>query len=162
VVRVSAVGSPGLGRPAAAWLRVYRVLAWLTQPKYTIGAMVQVCRPSGEILLVRQRLRTPSLWGLPGGFKKPQESAAEAAVREVREETGLEVQIGEADLVAQYEQPWAHHLDTLFAIRHDDTAAPARRMSMEIAELGWFRPDALPPLTREAALALRQLPDPYG
>jgi ADP-ribose pyrophosphatase YjhB (NUDIX family) len=141
----------------AAWLRLYRAFAWTTQPKYTIGAMAYIERTTGEVLLVRQRLRSPSRWGLPGGFKRPHEPAAAAAAREVREETGLAVRVGEADFVAQYEQPWARHLDTLFAICVDDPGRPVQRISLEIAEVGWFPLGSLPPLTREAALALEHL-----
>lgn len=162
-------GYPTIGRATSAWLRIYRLLAWCTQAKFTIGAMVLVRRGDGretgsqEVLLVRQRLRTPSLWGLPGGFKKAYESVAVAGARELREETGLDLRVRDSDLVAQYEQPWAHHVDTLFVIRQDAGAAgTARRASPEIAEVGWFPTGALPPLTREAVLALRSLPDAQG
>ena len=45
----------------------------------------------GRILLLR-RGDGEDLWGFPGGAIEPGERAAEAAVREVREETGLEVE----------------------------------------------------------------------
>jgi 8-oxo-dGTP diphosphatase len=141
------------------WLRIYRLAAWATQPKYTLGSMVVMRRPSGELLLVRQRLRTPSLWGFPGGFQKIGETAADAARRELREEVGLEVPVVPDDQIAQYQQPWAHHVDTVFTVSHDDAAAPAQRASLEILEVGWFDPRELPPLTREAALASTHLPD---
>jgi ADP-ribose pyrophosphatase YjhB (NUDIX family) len=157
---VSADSPPRLRRPTAAWLRLYRTAAWLTQPKFTLGSMAVVRRPGGELLLVRQRLRAPSLWGFPGGFQKVDESAADAARRELREEVGLDVPISAEDQVAQYQQPWARHLDTVFAVHHDDRAAPARRASFEILEVGWFAPDRLPPLTREAVLASTYLAHP--
>jgi ADP-ribose pyrophosphatase YjhB (NUDIX family) len=117
--------------------------------------MVQLRRPTGEILLVRQRLRTPSSWGLPGGFRKAGETAAEAARRELREEVGLDLPVRDSDLVAEYQQPWAQHIDSLFTLEYDDgSAGPARRASLEILEVRWSSPDDLPPLTREAALAL--------
>lgn len=150
---MSADSPTHLRRRTAAWLRLYRTAAWLTQPKFTLGSMVALRRPSGELLLVRQRLRAPSLWGFPGGFQKVGETAAEAARRELREEVGIDIAIRSEDRVAQYQQPWARHLDTVFAVDHDDREAPARRASLEILEVGWFRPGQLPALTREAALA---------
>lgn len=60
----------------------------------------------GRLLLV-QRGREPGrgLWSLPGGRVEADESPAQAAVREVREETGLDVVAG--PLVGQVERPGA-------------------------------------------------------
>lgn len=50
---------------------------------------------NGRVLLV-QRLTPPEAgsWTVPGGRVEPGESTAEAAAREVREETGLDVAVG--------------------------------------------------------------------
>jgi 8-oxo-dGTP diphosphatase len=55
----------------------------------------------GRVLLVL-RANEPSrgLWSIPGGRIEPGESAPDAAVREVREETGLDVEAGELLLTA--------------------------------------------------------------
>ncbi|MDR2987142.1 MAG: NUDIX hydrolase [Nocardiopsaceae bacterium] len=47
----------------------------------------------GRVLLVKQSYGL-RLWALPGGMASPGETLEEAAVREVREETGLDVQLG--------------------------------------------------------------------
>ncbi len=59
-------------------------------PVAAVGAIV--VNGQGEALMVR-RSRDPGKgkWGLPGGFIDPGESAEQAAVREVREETGLNI-----------------------------------------------------------------------
>src|SRR3954470_12515537 len=55
-----------------------------------VGAVVRGV--AGRLLMIR-RGREPSrgLWSLPGGRVEAGETAEEAVVREVREETGLEV-----------------------------------------------------------------------
>ncbi len=57
-----------------------------------VGAIVR--DEEGRLLLIR-RGHAPSagLWSLPGGRVEPGESAEDATVREVAEETGLEVDI---------------------------------------------------------------------
>ncbi len=53
-----------------------------------------VCLRDGEVLLIR-RGRPPKQgeWSLPGGRIEPGERAMEAALRELREETGVEAEI---------------------------------------------------------------------
>jgi ADP-ribose pyrophosphatase YjhB (NUDIX family) len=51
---------------------------------------------AGRLLLI-QRGHEPALgrWSLPGGRLEPGETSAQAVVREVREETGLDVEVSE-------------------------------------------------------------------
>lgn len=58
-----------------------------------VAVDVIVRRPgTNEFLLVRRR-NPPEGWALPGGFLEAGESLAEAAVRETKEETGLDVEL---------------------------------------------------------------------
>src|SRR5262245_27982217 len=60
-----------------------------TRPLILPGTSVVVVDPVGRILLM-ERADTGG-WGLPGGFMEPGESFEEAGIREVREETGIDV-----------------------------------------------------------------------
>ena len=74
-----------------------------------VGAVIKDDR--GRLLLIK-RGHAPGagLWSLPGGRIEPGETDAEALVREMREETGLEVQAGR--LLGSVRRP-ADHGDVL-------------------------------------------------
>jgi 8-oxo-dGTP diphosphatase len=67
-----------------------------------VGAIVHDAE--GRLLVIR-RGRPPGegLWSLPGGRVEPEESDAEAVVRELSEETGLRVEPG--GLIGSVERP---------------------------------------------------------
>ena len=55
-----------------------------------LGALAVLRRGDGATLLVRRRNPPDAgLWGFPGGHVEPGETALAAALRELREETGL-------------------------------------------------------------------------
>jgi len=64
----------------------------LKSPFLTVDAIIEVSCPSGQpgIVLI-QRSNPPYGWALPGGFVDYGESLERAAVREAKEETGLDV-----------------------------------------------------------------------
>lgn len=66
------------------------------QVKIVLAASAVIVDPDGRILLVK-RGHEPQKgrWSVPGGRLEPGETPAQAAVREVREETGLDVRVGE-------------------------------------------------------------------
>jgi 8-oxo-dGTP pyrophosphatase MutT (NUDIX family) len=62
------------------------------QGKLTLGCSAVLLDESGENVLLTRRADNGQ-WCLPGGRVEPGESVAEACAREVREETGLQVQV---------------------------------------------------------------------
>jgi ADP-ribose pyrophosphatase YjhB (NUDIX family) len=100
------------------------------EPVICAGAVVR--DPSGRLLLVR-RGQPPAQgsWTLPGGRVEPGETPAAAAAREVREETGLDVVVG--DLLAT--------VPVLGYLVHDFRATVAGgelRAGDDASDVGWF------------------------
>jgi ADP-ribose pyrophosphatase YjhB (NUDIX family) len=104
---------------------------------------------SGKVLL--QRRDDNGRWGLPGGAVEPGESLREAIAREVREETGLEVE--PVRVIGVYSSPALHQVmsypdgnvihyvsTSLACVITGGMLVPGA----ESLELAWFAPDALP------------------
>lgn len=61
---------------------------------WTGGVRVIIFDEDNRVLMVRQKHPERCVWMVPGGMIEDGENAAQAAVREVREETGLEIELG--------------------------------------------------------------------
>lgn len=72
-----------------------------TPNSMVVAASAVVTNERGDILL--QRRRDSGLWALPGGGMEMTESLPGAAIREVKEETGLDIEI--TGLVGTYTDP---------------------------------------------------------
>lgn len=134
------------------------------------AASAVVADEAGRILLAR---RTDNdLWTIPGGAMDPGESIAETAVREVKEETGLDVEV--VSLVGIYSNPRhvveyadgevRQQFSVCFACR---PIAGEPTPSDETTEVGYFAPEAIEHLDMHPSIRLRiahyleRRPEPY-
>ena len=126
-----------------------RLVVRAVAPKYTVGATCWVLRDDGRVLLVRQSYR--ERWGLPGGLLRRGEDPGVAAVREVAEETGLEVELTSGPAVVI--EPGHQRIDLVFRARPRPGVDPdqVRPCRIEIVACAWFAPGDLPDLQVEAA-----------
>jgi ADP-ribose pyrophosphatase YjhB (NUDIX family) len=113
-------------------------------PKIDVrGAVIE----DGHILLVRER--TDGLWSVPGGWADVYDSPAEAAVREIREEAGLQTRA--VKLIALYDRsrqdhpPGLYHSYKVFFLCERVSGTLAG--SYETTEVGFFPEHTLPPLS---------------
>ncbi|MDT0316783.1 NUDIX hydrolase [Streptomyces millisiae] len=117
------------------------------------GVTAVVLDDQGRVLLGRRA--DDGGWALVSGIPEPGEQPAEAAVREVHEETAVRC-VAERVLLVQTLDPIRYdngdccqYMDVTLLCRA--VGGEARVNDEESLEVGWFSPDALPPL-REAAL----------
>ena len=113
--------------------------------KVVAGAIVS---RNGAMLMTR-RAHNPGygLWDLPAGYMEADERLEEAAAREVREETGLEVRL--TSLLGAYSSGRGIVLVIFLAEEIGGTL----QVSPESDELAFFAPDALPPLAFPETMA---------
>jgi ADP-ribose pyrophosphatase YjhB (NUDIX family) len=74
-----------------------------------------ICIEDEQILLLDQDTDGPRRWSLPGGKLEAGESLAEALFREMREETGVEVEVGR--LLYLCDHVSAHVVHITFEVR---------------------------------------------
>ncbi|HYR95233.1 MAG TPA: NUDIX hydrolase [Candidatus Binatus sp.] len=107
-------------------------------PRATVDVIIEV---EGGIVLVRRRY-PPLGWAIPGGFVDRGERAEDAARREMREETSLDVEL--VDLLGVYSDPArdarGHTLSTVYVGR----ARGRPRAGDDAMEAGVFSETTLP------------------
>jgi 8-oxo-dGTP diphosphatase len=135
---------------------------WLNPTPCANGIVID-----GERVLLARRANSPwrGLWGSPGGFVELGEHPAETVAREVREETGLEVEITGyvgtwVDVYADDpREPDAEVINVAYYSAAVTEGEPGPVDSAEVSEVAWFGwdelpPDLAPPGTLEAVLGL--------
>lgn len=125
---------------------VYRVavqlrqLVWRVRRPLLMGVRVLIVR-DGAVLLVRHRAGEHP-WSLPGGAVGRQERLIEAARRECREETGMELRIDR--LIGVYDNFFVGVTNYVAVFLATPLGDPCPPRSIEIAEARFFSLGALP------------------
>lgn len=118
------------------------LLRWglfLANAKFNHGAVGVYQDSQGRVLVLRHVFRRSYPWGFPSGFVSVGEDATTAALRELKEETGLTAEVnhvGPTQLVAK------RHLETMVYGQAD--SAQVLALSREIFEARWVSPGQLP------------------
>lgn len=110
----------------------------------TLGVLAVVLREDAALLVRRANPPDQHLWGFPGGKVEPGETVAEAALRELEEETGLSAvagpQLGTKDIIHRDEAGALLWHFFLVAVLCENPSGVAEAAD-DAAELRWV-PDA--------------------
>lgn len=105
-------------------------------------SVISIVPRDDKILMIRRGTDVGyGLWGLPGGYVDRGEVVESAAAREVWEETGLEVEIG--DLLGLFSEPGNPVMVAAYAAQETGGTLEA---GPEALEVGFFSVDQLPEL----------------
>lgn len=109
-------------------------------PKLAVAVVIA----DGDRILLGKRgegTREPGRWSFPAGFVERGEQVEDAAMREIREETGLSVVL--ASLLGLWSETGETVVLAVYAAR---VASGALRPGDDLAEVAWFDPGELPDL----------------
>jgi len=118
------------------WLQI--VLSRVIRPLFQVFAAAVIFNEDKKILLVKMTYQRFHPWGLPGGSLDYSEIPEDGAIREVREETGLEVGVEKLLLV----KTWSPDKVGLYYLCR--IKAGTFQPSDEVSEYGYFSMDDLP------------------
>lgn len=98
----------------------------------------------GKLMLVRRAIEPfAGWWDVPGGFLEPGEHPEAGVVRELREETGLEVR--PVRLVGISVDVYGPEREPTMSVAYEcDVIGGEERPADDAREIGWFALDAIP------------------
>ena len=105
-------------------------------------SMIVAVERDGALLLARAPHFPRGIYSVLAGFVEPGESVEQTVVREVWEETGVEVE----DVRWFGSQPWPYPNSLMLGFQARYRAGEIRVDGREIEDAGWFTSDAMPPL----------------
>lgn len=122
-------------------------------PRLAPAVITLIEDDGGRVLLARNRNFGVPMFSLLAGFVEPGETLEQAVVRETFEEVGI--------LVDRLEywgsQPWPFPHSLMVGFRARYAGGDLVLQEDEIAEAGWFRPDALPLVPPAMSIAGRMI-----
>lgn len=117
--------------------------------------VIVVIRKEGRYLLAKSSHAKRHFYSLIAGFVEPGESLESAVVREVKEETGLDV----ANIRYQASQPWPFPHQLMAGFFADYVGGELVLQEDELADAGWFLPGSRPPIPPDTTISGRLIRD---
>lgn len=109
---------------------------WHANPLPAAAVLLEREQEGGTALLLLRRAVEPGAgrWDLPAGYLDPGESFEQAAVREAREESGIEIEL--VELIGVYHSAPANAVTAVYRARAADASTPVS-LDFESSEHAW-------------------------
>ena len=123
-----------------------------------VGAAMIIERPGGIVLAKRAHEPFQGQWTLPSGYLEYEETCEECAVREAREETGLDIRIRRLQNVYSFQDDPRSHM--VLVVYVCEVVGGVLQAGSDVSEAGIFARGELPkPI---AFSGIRQAIEDYG
>jgi len=118
-------------------------------PRIAPAVITLITNDQGKALLAHNKKFAPSIYSLIAGFVEAGENLEEAAARETREETGIEIR----DIEYIVSQPWPFPNSLMAGFTARYASGTLKADDVEIEDARWFAKDDLPKLPGPGSLS---------
>lgn len=113
-----------------------------------VGVGVIITNKQGQILVGKRSSRHAPYWSIFGGHVDPGESFETCAIREIKEEIGIDIDkptvFGISNNLQTFRQEGKHTVSICMHVQYDDEVSPKIMEEDKCEALIWVSPDALP------------------
>ena len=127
-----------LWRKFPLWVHI--LASRIVRSKFRVAVAAMIFDEQGRVLLFKHTYRKFE-WGIPAGSLEYNEQPENAIVREMLEETGMQIRVQELLLADSSKQD--HHVSLIYLCK---IVGGTFRESLEISEMKYFDVNDLPPM----------------
>ncbi|MEY0541013.1 NUDIX hydrolase [Providencia rettgeri] len=112
------------------------------------GVGVLITNKQGQILMGKRSSKHAPYWSIFGGHVDPGESFEDCAIREIKEEIGIDIQaptvFGISNNLQTYQQEGKHTVSICMHVEYNGEVEPRIMEADKCENLMWVSPDKLP------------------
>lgn len=124
-------------------------------PQVSPAIIVRIRKGDSILLVNAKTFRRSEMYGLVAGFVETGETLEECVRREVREETGIEI-----DNIKYFgSQPWPYPCGVMIGFTADYSSGEIHIQEEELNRAGWFSKSNLPPIPDKMSIARMLIDD---